>query len=575
MNSSTIEIPVRPRRRFLPDDLKIDSWNKVEKYFLDLRERKISSKKELEHWLLDWSELDAVLSEDLAWRYIRMTCDTANPEFVKAYTFYITEIEPKISPFGNEFNKKLIDSSFLKELDQEKYRIYLRSVRKAVDIFRTENIPLFTEQNTESQKFGSISGDQTIHYKDQELTMQRGASMLKETDRGTREEVWKMMQERREKDVDTLNTLYTKLIGLRNKIALNAGFLNYRDYKFASLGRFDYGVKDCFDFHDSILNEIVPNNILADKERREKLGLVTLRPWDMDVDVTGKDPLRPFINSADLISRSVSCFYKVRHYFGECLETMNAMKHLDLDSRKGKAPGGYNYPLFEIGVPFIFMNSVGTHRDLVTMVHEGGHAVHSFLSRNLEITEFKSIPSEVAELASMSMELISMEHWEVFFSNKEDLKRARKEQLDKILHTLPWIAMVDKFQHWVYENPDHDLNERAAKWLSLTDQFHGTEVDWSGLEHYKKRFWQNQMHIFEVPFYYIEYGFAQLGAVAVWRNYKKDPEKALDQYQAALTLGYTRSIPEIYKTAGIRFDFSRAYVKELIDFVVAERKKLD
>ncbi|HEY6160516.1 MAG TPA: M3 family oligoendopeptidase, partial [Bacteroidia bacterium] len=402
----------------------------------------------------------------------------------------------------------------------------------------------------------------------------RGASLLKETDRNVREVVWKLMQERRQKDEQTLNELYTKLIGIRDRIGRNAGFFNYRDYKFAALGRFDYGVKDCFDFHESIRSEIVPINIRFDEERKRALKLDVLRPWDGDVDISGKEPLKPFANSTELIERSIECFYKVRPFFGECLETMHAMKHLDLDSRKGKAPGGYNYPLYEIGVPFIFMNAVGTHRDLVTMVHEGGHAVHSFLSRDLDITEFKSLPSEVAELASMSMELISMEHWDVFFRDKEELRRAKKEQLEKILHTLPWIAIIDKFQHWVYENPGHTLEQREKKWLELTSEFHGNVIDWSGFEHYKKRYWQGQMHLFEVPFYYIEYGFAQLGAVAVWRNYKKNPEKALDAYQAALSLGYTKSIPEIYATAGIRFDFSREYVKELVDFIMSEMEKV-
>ena len=574
MDTTTVEIPVKPKRRFLPDDLKIDSWNKIEKYFIDLRDRQLNSLADLEHWMFDWSELDAVLSEDVAWRYIRMTCDTTNKEFVDSYNFYISEIEPKVSPFNNDFNKKFIASPFISQLNEERYRIFVRSVKKAVEIYRDVNIPLFTEQSTESQKYGAIAGDQTIQYNGQELTMQRAASLLKEPDRKVREEVWKLLQERREKDVNILNDLFDRLIAVRDKIGNNAGFANFRDYKFVALGRFDYGVKDCFDFHDSILNEVVPVNLKFDEERKAALKLDALRPWDADVDISGKAPLRPFATGEELIKKSIDCFYRVRPFFGECLEIMNAMKHLDLESRKGKAPGGYNYPLYEIGVPFIFMNSVGTHRDLVTMVHEGGHAVHSFLSRNLEMTEFKSVPSEVAELASMSMELISMEYWDVFFTDKDSLRRAKREQLEKVLHTLPWIAMIDKFQHWIYENPKHTLADRTAKWKTLVDQFHGNVIDWSGFENVRARSWHNQLHLFEVPFYYIEYGFAQLGAVAVWRNYKKNPEKALDDYQAALALGYTKSIPEIYETAGIRFDFSREYVKELVDFVKEEMEKL-
>jgi oligoendopeptidase F len=253
---------------------------------------------------------------------------------------------------------------------------------------------------------------------------------------------------------------------------------------------------------------------------------------------------------------------------------MDKMGRLDLESRMGKSPGGYQYPLYETEVPFIFMNSVGLHRDLVTMVHEGGHAIHSFLDIPLELVDFKSPPSEVAELASMSMELISMEHWDAFFSDPEELKRAKRQQLESVLDALPWIAAVDKFQHWVYENPGHSVVERYATWTQIMNDFGSGVVNYEGIEENLKRRWQVQLHLFEVPFYYIEYGFAQLGAIAVWRNYKKDPKKAIQQYKAALALGYTRTIPEIYKTAGIEFNFSPGYVKELADFVKNEYDKL-
>jgi oligoendopeptidase F len=253
---------------------------------------------------------------------------------------------------------------------------------------------------------------------------------------------------------------------------------------------------------------------------------------------------------------------------------MKEMGHLDLDSRIGKAPGGFNYPLYEIGVPFIYMNAAGTLRDLVTMVHEGGHAIHSFLTRDLELTEFKSVPSEVAELASMGMELISMDFWDEFFTNEDDLKRAQKEQLEKVISTLPWVAAIDKFQHWIYENPNHTEKERYDKWKEIMNTFGSAVVDWSGFEDVRSNLWQKQLHLFEVPFYYIEYGMAQLGAIALWRNYKQNPEKTIKQYKEALKLGYTKSIGEIYKTAGIEFNFTRNYVRELMHFVSDELKKL-
>ncbi len=574
MNPKQIEIPVKPIRHFLPQNITIDSWSKIEPFFIDLKERTISSAKELQQWLLDRSELEAVLSEDMAWRYIKMTCDTTNKELLDSFNFFVNEIEPFIAPYSNELNVKLFESPYLKELDQEKYRIYIRGVKKALELYREKNIPVLTKISIEAQKYGAISGAMTIEWKGEEITLQKASSFMKDTDRNVREAVFRKTQQRRNVDKNTLNILFSELVQLRHQVAFNAGFANYRDYKFEELGRFDYTIKDCFDFHQSIAKEVLAIEEASDRERKKLLKLDTLKPWDMDVDEEGRPALKPFETSDELIDKAIECFYNVRPAYAEYLKIMKAMGHLDLESRIGKAPGGYNYPLHEIGVPFIFMNSVGSLRDLITIVHEGGHAIHSFVTRNLEITDFKSTPSEVAELASMSMELISMEHWDVFFKKPDDLKRAKKEALDKALKILLWIAAVDKFQHWIYENPAHTIDERMDAWVNINDQFSSRVVDWTGLEDVKARLWQNQLHIFEVPFYYIEYGMAQLGAIAVWRNYKQNPEKALDRYEAALRLGYTKSIPEIYKAAGVEFNFSREYVKELIDFVKIELEKL-
>jgi oligoendopeptidase F len=574
METKQLPIPAKTIRQFLPANFTIKTWNEIEPYFKNLNERSISSVTDLEKWLHDRSELDAILSEDLGWRYIKMTCDTTDQQLTDSYNYFISQIEPHIAPYANELNKKLINSSFLPQLDQQKYHIYLRGVKKALELYRDENVPLLTKIATEAQKYGAISGAMTIEWKGKEITLQMAVSLMKDTNRAVREEVFNKIQKRRAVDEKALNALYTELIQLRHQVALNAGFKNYRDYKFDELGRFDYTVDDCYNFHTSIAKAILPLAEESDKERKNLLKLSTLRPWDTEVDTNGKNALTPFLNGEDLVNKSIDCFTKVRPQYGKYLEIMKAMGHLDLESRKGKAPGGYNYPLYESGVPFIFMNAVGLHRDMVTMVHEGGHAIHSFVAHPLELVDFKSAPSEVAELASMSMELISMEHWDVFFENKDDLKRAKKEQLEKALKTLLWIAVIDKFQHWIYLNPTHTETERSAKWNALITEFSSTIVDWSGFEHVKARMWQNQLHLFEVPFYYIEYGMAQLGAIAVWRNYKHNPEKALDAYEAALRLGYTKSIPEIYKTAGIEFNFSQEYVNELATFVKGELRKI-
>jgi oligoendopeptidase F len=573
METKQITTPKKISRNFLPENLVINSWSAVEPFFIDLKNRTINSFDEYKKWWLDRSELESALSEDFAWRYIKMTCDTANKELLDSYQFFVTEIDPHVAPFANELNKKAVESQFLNQLPDE-YKISVRAIKKALEIYRDENIPLLTQIATESQKYGAITGAMTIEWEGKEITLQKAASLLKNTDRKIREDIYFKIQERRAKEKDVLNDLFSELIKLRNQVALNAGFKNYRDYKFQELGRFDYTVDDCYKFHESIAKEILPVVETGDRERKTALKLDVLKPWDTDVDVEGKAPLKPFETGEELINKSIECFYKVRQSYGEYLEIMKEMGHLDLESRKGKAPGGYNYPLYETGVPFIFMNAVGSHRDVVTMVHEGGHAIHSFVTREMDVVDFKSAPSEVAELASMSMELISMEHWDVFFADKDELKRAKKEQLEKTLKTLLWIAAVDKFQHWVYENPSHTEIERMTEWEKIISQYTSKVIDYSGLDEVKARGWQSQLHIFEVPFYYIEYGMAQLGAIAVWRNYKLNPEKALDAYEEALKLGYTKSIPEIYKTAGIEFNFSPAYVNELSEFVKSELKKI-
>jgi oligoendopeptidase F len=371
------------------------------------------------------------------------------------------------------------------------------------------------------------------------------------------------------------NTLFDQLLALRHQVALKAGFENFRDYAFAAYGRFDYTAADCFKFHQAVAKAVVPVVAAFDRKRKQQLGLDKLRPWDTEVDVTGLPPLQPFVNSSELIDKTIACFNQIHPDFGGYISIMHKMGHFDLDSRKSKAPGGYNYPLPESGVPFIFMNSVGSVRDLVTMVHEGGHAIHSFLCTDLPLNDTKNVPAEFSELASMGMELISMEHWDVFFDTPEDLKRAKLEQLEKVVDALPWIAQIDKFQHWIYEHPKHSVEERRQAWMGLSAEFRSQVVDWTGLEAGSGYDWQRQLHLFEVPFYYIEYAFAQLGAIALWRNYKSNPQETIASYRKALGLGYTRSIGTLYQAAGIRFDFSEAYVSELVQFVLDEIGQLE
>ncbi len=551
-------------RKFVSADFNCESWKSVESYLLDLQNRDISSKESFKQWLADKSELEAVLEENMAWRYIKMTINTLDEKLTESYQFFVTEIQPNLAPFEDSLNRKMMASPFVEELAADKaYAIYFRGVRSALELFREENIAIETELNTLSQQFGAISGKQMITYQGKELTMPQAANFLKDPDESVRKEVYELITERRLQDRDALDNLFNLLIKLRNQVAKNADCADYREYKFKSLGRFDYTVEDCLAFHDAIEKMIVPIVKQLNLKKLEKLGKSKLKPWDTEVDPDGLAPLKPFENGEELLDKSIAVFQKLDTYFGDCLKTMKSGGFLDLDSKAGKAPGGYNYPLYESGIPFIFMNAAGAQRDLTTMVHEGGHAVHSFLSRELELTGFKSLPSEVAELASMSMELLTMELWDEFYTNENDLKRAKLEQLESVVKVLPWIAQIDAFQHWIYTHPNHTTPERTEEWLRLSKRFGTGLVDFEGYEAVLESSWQKQLHLFEVPFYYIEYGIAQLGALGVWNNFKKNPAKALADYKNALSLGYTKSIPEIYETAGLKFDFSQAALQDI------------
>lgn len=520
--------------------------------------------------MLDQSELEAAVSEDACWRQIKMTCDTENKSLEDAFNYFCMQIQPQIQPMSDALNRKLVNSPLLSELEKEKYYTYLRGVRKSIELFREENIPVQAELAVLQQQFGQITGAMMVTVDGKEYTLQQAAKFLENPDRKLREEVYRKIQDRRLEDKQKLDELYDKLISLRNKEAKNAGFENYRDYRFKELGRFDYTKEDCYQFHTAVKQHVLPLVNEIYKKKQQQLGLDTLYPWDLDAQPEGLEPLRPFKTGEELLQKSINCFNELRPFFGQCLQKMKELQHLDLESRKGKAPGGYNCPLAESGAPFIFMNAAGQMHDVTTMVHEGGHAIHSFLAHPLTLNGFKEYPMEIAEVASMAMELFSMDHWDHFFDNAEDLKRAKELQLERVISIFPWIAIIDKFQHWVYEHPVHTHEERTKAWSAILNEFQDDVVDYSGLENYRSNAWQRQLHLFEVPFYYIEYGIAQLGAIGMWKQYKANPQQAMDNYCNALALGATKTLPELFKTAGLEFDFSPEKIKGLMEFVKEE-----
>lgn len=571
---SSITFPLSITRSFVPQNLEITDWEVIAPYFEDLTNRNINTAEDLAQWIKDRSELTAIVRNDYGWRYIHTSCDTINENHTKAYQFYIKEINPNVIKYDAILNKKLVASPFTADLDKSIFEIYLRNIEAGIQFFTEKNIPLFSKERLVAQKSSNIRASLSIEHEGKELTLQQAQQLLTNQDRSIRETIYKKMEAARSERVQEMDDIFDELMKIRHQIGINAGFENYKDYKFAALNRFDYTPQDCRVFHQAVEEEVVPLLGELRKKHQANLGLDTLRSWDLQVDPKQLPAIKPFSGEQDMIDKSIGALTDLDPFFGQCMQVLASKGNLDLETRKGKRPGGYNMTLPESGVPFIFMNSANSISDMRTMMHEAGHSVHSILMQQLTLTRDKRPPAEVAELAAMSMELLTMDYWDNFIDNKRDLIRAKIWELSGILRILPWIATVDHFQHWLYTNPTHTQEERYATWLSIHSKYEATNMDWTGIEDIQARLWQKQLHLYEYPFYYVEYGIAQLGAIAIWKNYKENPAKAIEQYIAALKLGNTRNIKTIYQTAGIEFNFSKSYIKELMQFLQSELNDL-
>lgn len=560
----SLSIPQKPVRKFIPADINFSDWASAEPYFEELLKTEIVGVESLESWLRNWSELDAAMGEHIRWIYIKTTTDTSDEKAKAELVNLYANVYPKMSVFTNRLDKKFVECPYTSQLASSKFGTTIRKIKKNIEIFREENIPLESELSLLQNEYNNIIGAQSITVNNQEMTLQQAMVYLKDNNRAFREEVYSKIAERKLADAEKLDELLGKLIKLRHQQALNAGFSNYRDFRFAQLGRFDYTPEDCYSFHNSVELAVAPISIRTREERKIKMGVDELKPWDLDVDVTGKPALKPFTSANELIEKTIQCFTLLDPYFANCIRVMDHMKYLDLESRMHKGPGGYNMSMPEIGVPFIFMNSTNSEQDVVTMVHEGGHAVHSFLAHPLELTAFKETTPEIAEVASMGMELMSMEHWDIFYPDADELKRAKRNHLGHILSILARTCLGDAFQHWMYLNPEHTTEERRLKWIELSKRFSGNVVDWTGYEKAFATSYQGILHFYEVPFYYIEYAFAQLGALGIWKNFRADKTATIQSYKEALKLGYTKTIPEFYETAGVKFAFDKAHIEDLV-----------
>ena len=566
-------------RQFVPADLDVADWSQVEPLFAALHERKLDDVESLEAFLRDFSELTAVVAEFGSRRMIEHSCHTDDPELEKAYLHVVQQLQPKMQPWGDKLHRRLLDSPALPELleQQPKLKMLEREWRSDVELFREANVPIFADLKTLASEYDKLIGAMLVTYNGKEQTLQQLARYQQETDRGVREETWRLTADRRLVDREAIESIFEKQLDHRAALAKNAGKADYRDYAWQDRGRFDYTPADCEAFHEAVERVVVPRLRELDEERRELLQLDTLRPWDGGVDPRGRSPLHPFPadDTEKLRKDTREALERVSGELAEMFDTLEPGKNLDLDSRPGKRAGGYQSALLESGEPFIFMNAAGLQRDVETLLHEAGHAFHFQWAFESEPLVFlQHAPLEFCEVASMGMELIALPHYDVFYESEEDADRARRAQLEGVLRVLPWIATIDAFQHWLYTNEGHSREDRKNAWLATLDRFSTGVTDWSDLDAPREAMWHRQLHLFHHPFYYIEYGIAQLGSLGLWQRYRDHPQAAMDDYKAALSLGDTRPLPELFEAAGLPFDFSRGRVEPLVEDVAAELDRL-
>ena len=568
------KISIYTPRQFVPANINLGSWKELNPLFKKLEEQldTSSTADNLEQVILNWEELSAAIAEEGSKRYIAMTCQTEDKDAEKAYLEFVEKIEPEEKKCNFLLSKKLTKHPQCKDLKNQRYEVFLRDTALQVELFRSENVTLETETSKLGQKYQKIIGGLTVHFEGKEQTLIQMSRHLEGTERNYRQKAWELVANRRLEESEKIDSHIDDLAKLRNQISENAGFSNYRDYAHKRLGRFDYSPDDCISFQNAIEEEMVPLLRELQDERIQELNINELKPWDTATDPKGRPPLEPFEKVSDLIECSQSIFNQVDGNLSDWFQTMQDLDLLDLANRKGKAPGGYQCSLDESRLPFIFMNSVGVQRDVETLLHEAGHAFHSMASQNEPLHSYRHAPIEFCEVASMAMELLGSEFLEEFY-NSEEARRARINHLEGIVFVFPWIATVDAFQHWLYLNPDHSIEDRDKAWSNLIDRF-GGNVDWTHYELAKAKLWHKQLHIFLHPFYYVEYGIAQLGALQVWANYKNNKSKALNDYKAALALGGSKPLPELFKRCNIQFDLSRDTVAPMADLLRKELKAL-
>jgi oligoendopeptidase F len=565
-------VPETFSHKWLPDKLELKTWEQVEPWYVKLMEMPVQNAQDLESWVIAAGELNAAVGEEGVERYIKMTCQTDDPEREAAYLAYVREIEPKLKPIQNAIRSRYLDAPYRSELPGNRYFVFDRALDNRRALFRDANIPRETKLAELEQQYQKTVGAMTVTFRGDERTLAQMAPVLEETDRTLRQEAWELSAQRRLEDRERLDALFDEMKQLRVEIAEEAGFPDFVEYAFRHRERFDYGIADSVRFQEAVERVVVPLMRTIQEKHQTALGVEALRPWDVAVDHLGRPPLQPFKDVEQLARGTETIFRAVDVELGEQFSFLRSNELLDLANRKGKAPGGYQTTLEDRRLPFIFMNAVGLDSDVRTLLHEGGHAFHTLACRGEPLSAYRESPLEFCEVASMTMELLGARQLDPFY-NQADADRSNHKLLEGIVLILPWIATVDAFQHWIYTHPEHTRKERNAAWSALLDRFGGI-VDWSGLEQARDHSWHRQLHIFLYPFYYIEYGIAQLGALQIWQRSLNDRAAAVADYKKALALGGSRPLPELFAAAGIRFDFSDGVIKSLMDTIGCELEKL-
>ncbi|KXY97761.1 M3 family oligoendopeptidase [Bacillus cereus] len=535
----------------------------------------ISSKLELENWLKKQSTFIWEIEEQLRSHYIAFQCNTDNKEIKDTFEYDQKYVRPLLKRYQNSFDTKYLESPFRMELDPKTYSLLDKKIKNAQTLFCEKNIDLEVNEDKLVTEYFEITGGLTALWNGEEKTITELQSYLQDSDRHIRKKAKTLISETFLSVEDKLQHILNELIVIRDQKAKNIQLHNYRDYMFKKHERFDYTPEDCYELAESIRKYVVP---LIDKiynKKKSELQVESLRPWDLKATAPNQKVLKPIEKASDLIEKSSHILHKLDHEFSALLERMHKNNCLDLESRKGKGPGGFCEYLPASQLSFIFMNLNHTHYDVTTFLHEMGHSIHNDCMKQLELQKYLEIPSESAELASMTMELFSMEYWDTFYENKEEFIKAKLDFFKGIVKYLPQMLIIDQFQHWIYENPNHTAKERNEKYLELHNTYQSNIVNIEGYENWVATGWLPVLHIFEIPFYYIEYAIAQLGALQMYKQYKENPKQALENYKKALSLGSSKSLTEVYEAAGIRFDFSGEIIKELMLFVEGELELLE